>query len=126
MRRSSSYHVESMPKLGRILTLVFALVIGLGLSWAVPMSSAASPKATEMHAMMAGMDASSERCGACADEAGAMQDCLAPCMSFTAIAQHDGIVFLSHRAGYGSVLEQSFGNAGKRPDPYPPRSTILI
>lgn len=83
--------------------------------------------AAEMHASMTGMDAPSAPCDPCTDEAGMMQDCLAAgCTSFTATAQDDVVVFAFHRPSYGSLLAQFAGGVAKRPDPYPPKPTILV
>ncbi len=116
-----------MQSSARILAFVVALLIAVGSAWPVAVSSGdAGLMAMPAHAMSADMDASSDRCDPCTDGFGMMQDCVAPfCMTFAATVQSDVLVFSSHRPSYGSVLADFFDGVRKRPEPYPPRPTIL-
>ncbi len=79
----------------------------------------------EMHTAMLEMDAATEDRSPCADEPGMMQNCLPTCMSVPALASQDAVRLSLRRAGYESPLEQSLSGTQSRPDPYPPRPTIL-
>ena len=116
-----------MQSFARIISVVTALVIALGSSWPIPMASGdAGLMAMPAHATSTDMGAPSDPCRPCSDASSMMQNCVAPlCMSFAAAAQSDVLVFSSYRPSYGSVLADFFDGVGKRPDPYPPRPTIL-
>jgi len=117
-----------MQRLGRLLTVFLALAFGFG-TFSLAVSSFGPAHSTAMaadaDAAMAKVDAGMSSCGRCSDEPYMTQDCWATCTSIPALAPQEAVRFSSPPASYEPAVEKLFSGAESRPDPYPPRPTIL-
>ncbi len=117
-----------MQKFAHLLTLIVALALAAGpfasaLAGPLPMQSAMM--ASDMHSAMAGMNSSADDCAPCKGAPGAMEDCLPVCINMPAVAPEYTVRLSLIPATYEPSLEPSFIGTQRRPDPYPPRPTIL-
>lgn len=116
-----------MQMFGRLLILVIALALAGGpLASAYAASSQMTPAIAESAgATMAGMDASTGKCGHCKSPPGIMKDCLPACTGMPGVVPQANVSFALSSVVYEPAREASFRGAKSPPDPYPPRPIIL-